>query len=193
VARDIEVTFIAGQFLDPPDNTTPRRTRGLLQAIATNVIDLAGAELTEDDINDLFQLSYDNGGSAEGETRTLVVGSSMKRQLTKIFIRDHDLQPLTRSVGGVSLAVIDTDFGSANIMVDRYMPAGTVVAASLEELNPRFLAIPGKGYFFWEPLAKTGAAERSQLYGEIGLDYGNERKHGKIVNATTSYEPASGS
>jgi hypothetical protein len=67
------------------------------------------------------------------------------------------------------------------------MPAGTVVAASLEELAPRFLSVPGKGHFFWEPLAKVGAAENSQLYGEIGLEYGNEMKHAKIVNATTNY------
>jgi hypothetical protein len=35
-------------------------------------------------------------------------------------------------------------------------------------------------------LAKTGASEKVQVYGEIGLRYGNERKHGKIVNAAAS-------
>lgn len=187
VARDIELTFIAGTYAKPADNSAPRKTRGLLEAITTNVIDLAAAALTEGDVNDLFQAAYDGGGMQEGETRTLIVGSAMKRQLTKIFITDHDLQPLTRSVGGVNLQTIETDFGRANIMLDRYMPAGTVAAVSLEELAPRFLNVPGKGHFFWEPLAKTGAAENSQLYGEIGLEYGNQRKHGKIVNATTNF------
>jgi len=186
VARDIEASFIMGTYANPSDNTTPRKTRGLLEAITTNVIDLASAPLGEEDINDLFQLTYDNGGT-EAETRTLIVGSAMKRQLTKIFLKDHDLQPLSRSVGGLRLQVIETDFGSANIMVDRYIPAGQVIAASLEELAPRFLNVPGKGHFFWEPLAKTGASDSSQLYGEIGLEYGNERKHGKIVDATTDY------
>jgi hypothetical protein len=186
VARDVEAGFIMGTYANPSDNTTPRKTRGLLEAITTNVIDLAGAPLGEEDINDLFQLTYDNGGT-EAETRTLIVGSAMKRQLTKIFLKDHDLQPLSRSVGGLRLQVIETDFGSANIMVDRYVPAGVIIAASLEELAPRFLNVPGKGHFFWEPLAKTGASDSSQLYGEIGLEYGNERKHGKIVDATTDY------
>jgi hypothetical protein len=187
VARDIELTFITGTYAKPADNATPRKTRGLLEAITTNVIDLSAAALTEGDVNDLFQLAYDGGGMQEGETRTLVVGSGMRRQLTKIFIKDLSLTPDSRTVGGVSLQTIITDFGTANVMLDRYMPAGTVVAASLEELAPRFLSVPGKGHFFWEPLAKVGAAENSQLYGEIGLEYGNQRKHAKIVNATTNF------
>lgn len=188
VARDVELTFITGVYAKPADNATPRKTRGLLEAITTNVIDLSAAALTESDINDLFQASYDGGGMAEGETRTLLVGSAMKRQLTKIFIRDAGVPaPPSRNVGGVNLQTIETDFGRANIMVDRYMPAGVVAAVSLEELAPRFLSVPGKGHFFWEPLAKTGAAENSQLYGEIGLEYGNQRKHAKIVNATTDF------
>jgi len=43
-----------------------------------------------------------------------------------------------------------------------------------------FLNIPGKGHFFEEELAKVGAADRRQLYGEIGLEYGNEKAHGVI-------------
>lgn len=192
VARDIELTFITGTYAKPADNSTPRKTRGLLEAITTNVIDAGGvapgSDVTESMVNDLFQAAYDGGGMQEGETRTLVVGSAMKRQLTKVFIRDANVPPPpSRTVGGVSLETIMTDFGLANIMLDRYMPAGTIVAASLEELAPRFLSVPGKGHFFWEPLAKTGAAENSQLYGEIGLDYGNQRKHAKIVNATTNF------
>ena len=33
-----------------------------------------------------------------------------------------------------------------------------------------------------EELAKTGASDKYQLYGEIGLEYGNERKHACIYN-----------
>ncbi len=38
IARDIEITFVSGQFAQPTDNTLPRKTRGLLQAITTNVV-----------------------------------------------------------------------------------------------------------------------------------------------------------
>ena len=188
VARDVELGFIVGTYAKPGTNASPRKTRGLLQAIVSNVKDMAGGVPDIEDINDLFQIAYQNGGLAEGDTRTLISGPAMKRLLTKIFITDLGLQPLTRNVGGVNLTVIETDFGRADIMVDRFMPAGTLVAASLEELAPRFLTIPGKGHFFWEPLAKTGASDNSQLYGEIGLQYGNELKHAKLVDATTPYD-----
>lgn len=194
VARDVELGFITGTYAKPTDNTAPRKTRGLLEAIVTNYRDLAGTTVDVEDVADLMQLAYQNGGLQEGETRTLIVGPAMKRQLTKIFITDRNLQPLTRNVGGVSMTVIETDFGRADIMVDRYVPAGTILAVSMESLAPRFLEIPGKGHFFWEPLAKTGASDNSQLYGEIGLEYGDERKHAKLVDAITPYDSvASGS
>lgn len=196
VARDIELSFIIGTYAKPVDNLSVRKTRGLLAAIATNYRDLNGAIPTRDDINDLMQIAYDNGGLQEGETRTLITGSAGKRLLTKLFLTDLGgaVLPPSRNVGGVNLTTIETDFGTANIMLDRYMPAGQIAAVSLEELAPRFLEVPGKGHFFWEPLAKVGASERSQLYGEIGLEYGNERKHAKLVDFATPFDSvASGS
>jgi len=190
VARDIELGFITGTYAKPGTNASPRKTRGLLQAITTNVRDLNGSVPDIEDVNDLFQIAYDNGGLLEGDTRTLICGSAMKRHLTKLFIRDvaQGFYQQSRNVGGVNLAVIETDFGRCDIMVDRYVPDGTIIAASLEELAPRFLTIPGKGHFFWEPLAKSGSSDTSQLYGEIGLQYGNERKHAKLVDSTTPYD-----
>lgn len=181
IARDIEKTFIVGEYQNPTTNTTARKTRGLLEAITTNVG--TGAAVTEDAVLDLFQDVWDNGGIQEGETRTVIVNATLKRALTKIFIKDKGYEEHTRNVGGVNLQTFETDFGRASIMLDRYMPAKTLAVVSLEECAPRFLEIPGKGHFFAEPLAKTGASDKVQIYGEIGLEYGNERKHGKFVVA----------
>jgi hypothetical protein len=57
---------------------------------------------------------------------------------------------------------------------------------SLEEIVPVFLLVPDKGFLFVEPLAKTGASEESQIYGEVGLEYGVEKHHGKIINLATA-------
>lgn len=181
IARDVEKTFITGTYARPADNTAPRKTRGLVEAITTNVATVAGGALTEEAVLDLFQDVWENGGIQEGETRTVIVNAALKRALTKIFIKDKGYQESTRNVGGVSLQTFETDFGRANIMLDRYAPADTLIVASLEELAPAFLEIPGKGHFFAEPLAKTGSADKVQIYGEIGLKYGNERKHGKLT------------
>lgn len=183
IARDIEWSFINQTFQNPADNTQPRKTRGLVAAIVTNVVDAGAAALTELMVLDLLQDAWDTGGLREGETRTLITNSTLKRSLTKLFIKDRNYQEMTRRVGGVNLQSIETDFGLLNIMLNRFMPVGTLVAASLEELSPVHLLIPGKGFLFVEPLAKTGAAERSQIYGEIGLEVGNEMKHAKLVNA----------
>lgn len=187
IARDVEKTFIVGEYANPEDNTAPRKTRGLLQAITTNVV--TTDVLDEDAVLDLFQAIYDNGGIQESETRTIIVGSTLKRLLSKIFIKEKGYEEQTREVGGVSLQTIQTDFGRANIMLDRYMPADQLVVSSLEELAPRFLEIPGRGHFFAEPLAKTGGSDKVQIYGEIGLKYGNERKHGKLIIAEAPEVP----
>lgn len=180
IARDVEKTFISGTYARPADNTAPRRTRGLMEAIETNVATVTGGALTEDAVLDLFQDVWDNGGIQEGETRTVVVNAALKRQLTKIFIKDKGYKEDTRNVGGVNLQTFETDFGKANIMLDRYAPVSTLAVVSLEDCAPAFLEVPGKGHFFAEKLAKTGASDKVQVYGEIGLQYGNERKHGKL-------------
>lgn len=195
IARDIELGFITGTYQSPVNNSTPRKTRGLLEAIVTNVKDMGNSQPTVDDFNDLFQIAYQNGGLQEGETRTLIVGPAMKRLATKLFITDvsQGFHQQSRSVGGVSLTTFETDFGTCSLMLDRYMPAGVAAAVSLEECAPRILQIPGKGFLFFEELAKTGASTKGQIYGEIGLEYGNERKHAKLVDATTPYDSVGGS
>jgi hypothetical protein len=191
IARDLEFAFIQGAFAEPADNTAPRKTRGIMQAIVTNVVDLAGAEMTRTDVEDLMQLVWDNGGILEGETRTIVVNSSLKRQLTKAYIDDVGYTEQMRNLGGVNVQTIETDFGILNIMLDRFMPADELLVASLEELAPVFLLVPGKGFLFLEELGKTGSADAAQIYGEVGLKYGNERHHGKIINAGSAFAPAS--
>lgn len=187
IARDVEKTFITGSYARPADNSAPRRTRGLLEAISTNAetTALTAANLDEDTVLNLFQKVWESGGLQESETRTVIVGAALKRALTRIFIKDTNRQEDSRNVGGVNLQTFETDFGKANIMLNRYAPADALIVASLEELAPAFLEIPGKGHFFAEPLAKTGASDKVQIYGEIGLKYGNELKHGKLVVGVT--------
>jgi hypothetical protein len=134
--------------------------------------------LTGDHVSDLLQLAYDNGGISEQATGTLLCNSIQKRAITKAFASQYGQYTETsRTVGGVAMSTVVTDFGTLNLMMDRHMPQDTIAAVSLEQLMPVFLNIPGKGVFFDEPLAKTGASDERQLYGEIGLKYGLERAH----------------
>ncbi|MFH8619168.1 DUF5309 family protein [Streptomyces sp. NPDC017979] len=138
--------------------------------------------LTTDHVSDLLQMVYDNGGISEQGTATLVVNSSQRRALTKAFASAYgQYHETSRTVGGVAVDTIVTDFGTLNVMMDRHLPQDTITVASLEMCRPVFLNVPGKGTLFEEPLAKTGASDEVQLYGETGLEYGNERAHGVLT------------
>jgi hypothetical protein len=144
-----------------------------------------GTATTTEDIDDLLQLVYDNGGISEQATATLLVNSAQKRAITKAYADAYGKSVMisegNRNVGGVNVQTVETDFGRLNIMMDRHMPQDMIAVVSLEQLMPVFVNIPGKGVFFEEPLAKTGASDEVQLYGEIGLKYGGERAHGVLT------------
>jgi hypothetical protein len=180
IARDVEATFISGTFANPATNATARRTRGILEAITTNVVAAGGAALTKQMVLDLLHSVWANGGISNTGTAALMCNGYQKMALTNIFITNSNYQQLSATIGGVAVDTIRTDFGTLNIMLNRHMPEDAIAVLSLEQCAPVFMEIPGKGFLFEEDLAKTGASERKQIYGEIGLKYGNEKTHGQI-------------
>ena len=193
MARDINQSFINGAFQEPTTNGSERKTRGILEAITTNVVDAQGYALDDtvapgntDVLLDLMQLIYDNGGILESETRLLVTNSTQKRKITSFLKgKAYEQAPPSRNFAGMNVTAIETDFGKLNIMLEPAMPQDEVLICSMAELVPVFLLIPNKGFLFVENLAKTGASDSVQIYGEIGLEYGVEKHHGKIVNLAT--------
>jgi hypothetical protein len=184
--RDINYSFLNGAYQLPADNATGRKTRGLLSAITTNVTAAAGAALTETMVLDQLQTVYQARGIRQDWEPTIIVGATQKRKLSTIFITDKNYQERSRTIAGVNVQEIETDFGRINIMLERVMPAATLAFAHLRPCRPRFMLIPSKGFLFVEPLAKTGAAENYQLYGEVGLEYGDESLHAKISGLATA-------
>jgi hypothetical protein len=263
MARDIDYSFINGTYQLPTDNTTARKTRGLLAAITSNVFDASGggtksgaaattdiitlashgqnigdlivftnvgttvgvttgtnyyviadsfttgqfkvstvrggtavdittagtvvwpayAALSKSLVDQMLQTVYDAGGISESGMATLLVGSAQRRMLTAAYTAgNYVTKELQGNLGGVTVDRIQTDFGVLNVLLDRQMPVNSLAIVSMEQCAPVFLEVPGKGHFFAEPLAKTGAKDRVQLYGEVGLQYGNEKAHGKMTN-----------
>lgn len=155
-------------------------------AITVGTATMAGYPLkvanvvTKDNVNSLLQSAFDNGGISEQSTATLFVSSGLKLGITSAYASAYgQADPLsgTRNVGGVAVNTIVTDFGVLNVAIDRALPQDAIAVVSLEQIQPVFLNIPGKGVLFEEELAKTGASEKSQVYGEIGMAYGNEASH----------------
>jgi len=181
IARDAEKSFLEGAFNDPTDNTTARKTAGIAN-VAGNSADMADAALTEDKVLDLMQAVWEDGGIQVSETATLMCNANVKRQLTKIFVTDKNYREESRNVAGVNVTTIETDFGKVNVLLNRHVNTQQLYVVSAELCAPVFMNIPDKGFLFVEPLSKGGASEKFQIYGEVGLKYGNPNAHGKIVN-----------
>jgi hypothetical protein len=179
-ARDVEFSFIQGTYQRPTTNATPRQTRGMLAAITTNAVAAGSTALSVAHVNDLVKQMVDNGSKFMNPV--IFVNSFQKQSLTALYT----YAPEDRNVGGVNLQVLETDFTKLGVVYDRHVPTDTLMIADVAFCAPRFLDIPGKGHFFAEELAQTGASWKWQVYGEIGLQYGMELYHGKITGLTTS-------
>jgi hypothetical protein len=131
---------------------------------------------TKDVFNQLAQTVFDAGGIADLNAATFIVGSTQKVALSKAY--QSTFQENSRILGGINVSTVVTDFGQLNVMTSRRIPQDQVVLASLEMCQPVFLETPGKGHLFVEPLAKVGASDDVQIYGEVGLAYGAETAHG---------------
>lgn len=147
-------------------------------ATGINLIAASKTATTQGVVNGLAQAVWENGGIDNELTAVLAVNSRQKVAISQAFSSDY--REASRTVGGVSVSTVVTDFGTLGVMIDRALPQDMIALASLGQCRPVYLETPGKGHFFAEPLAKTGAKERTQLYGEVGLAYGPESAHGYI-------------
>lgn len=182
-ARDIEYSFIQGQYQLSNSVNMPNKTRGMLSLCASSSgtsIDAAGAKLSYELLQALYREMADNG--AYFENMVMFVPSALKQFVSDIYFdRPGASMPPTRTEGGINITNIVTDFTNIQVIWNRFMPEGTVLLADIAYVAPIFLEVPGKGVFFVEELAKIGASEPRQMYGEVGLDHGPAFLHGSIT------------
>lgn len=183
VAVDIEKSFLSGVYAKPANNATARTTRGVLTAITTNVFANGGTPraLTKAIVDNALADMFENGAVLNQASTVLMLGPAQKIALSNLYSSATLNQPTeTRNIGGVAIDTLVTDFGVFGVMVNRWFPTGKIGVIDLSVCAPVFLNVPGKGHLFVEPLAKTGASDKYQLYGEVGLEYGPEVYHGLI-------------
>ncbi|MER6435430.1 DUF5309 family protein [Streptomyces sp. NPDC001185] len=183
MAVDVELSFLSGAYQKPANNSTARRTRGLLTAITTNVNANGGTPraLSKAIVDATLSTMFASGAKLPQDSTVLMTGPGQKVNLSNLYTTATLNQPtMTRNIGGVAVDTLVTDFGTFGVMLNRWMPAGQVAVVDLSVCAPVWLEIPGKGLLFAEPIAKVGASEKWQLYGEVGLEYGAESYHGII-------------
>lgn len=176
IARDVEYTCLNGVYQIATDAGVANKTRGMLELCSGgNTIAAAGAALDKTLIDTLLRTMYNNG--ATFKNAVIWVGALQKQRLSAIY----GYAPTDRNVGGINIKQIETDFGVLGIALNRFMPAGSLLVAEMSAVKPVFQPVPEKGNFFYETLAKSGASEDGQIFGQFGLAHGNKALHGSLT------------
>ena len=186
VARDVEHSFIAGVHQKSTAANVPNKTRGIIEltSIGNNIAGGGGA-LTFAMLKDLYREMANNG--AYFNNMVLLAPAFQKQAISAIYEdRPGAILPATRNVGGVDINQIQTDFFSMGVVWSRFVPDDTILLVDVAHLAPVFQEVPGKGVLFVEDLAKIGASDRKQLYGQIGLAHGPAFLHGSITGLATA-------
>jgi len=187
INRDIEYTFINGTFVKATDDATANKTRGLVTAITSNVTAMKSKPLGLWDIADMVKKIY--GANAPTDGLCLWCDAITLFQINADAVQNGlTVVPAAREINGIALSSVVTPLGVVYLYLGECLPAGTALLLNLDVLAPVYQPVPGKGNFFLEQLAKVGAGEKYQLFGQIGLDHGPEWYHGKFTGISTQFE-----
>ena len=186
VNRDIEFTFVQGTYNKATTDATINKTRGLTEAIESNVIAMASKPLGLWDIADGVKKVYEANAPQDGlvlwcdaTTMFQINADAVQNGLTVI--------PAAREINGIKLSSVVTPLGVVYLYLGEFLPKGTALLLNLDVISPVYQPVPGKGNFFLEQLAKTGAGEQYQLFGQIGLDHGPEWYHAKFTGIAQTF------
>lgn len=186
IGNDIEYTFINGVYNKATADDEYNKTRGLVNAITTNVWDMSEKAETANkfgiwDVANILKMMRSNNAPTNG--LALWVGPDAAILLNKDAAANNmTVVNASREINGIWLSSIMTPMGVVYLYIGEYMPSRTAFVLNLDVIAPVQQPVPGKGNFFLEQLAKVGAGEKYQIFGQIGLDYGPEWYHAKITN-----------
>ena len=185
IGQDIEYTFLNGTYQKSTGDTVANRSRGLLNAITSNIIDANGKMLS-------FMLLCEALKSikeSNGDITNIVLGldSTSRLQLNADAVANGlTIVESGRDINGIAVDKVLTPLGTVYLRDLFYLPAGTVALFDPFIMAPVEQLTPGKGNFFLEELAKTGAGTKKQIFGQIGLDHGPEWYSAKITGLSAA-------
>ena len=191
IGQDIEYTLINGVYQKAANDSTANKTRGLNAALTDNVIDLGG--------NALGLWGIADGVKAINEANAPIDNLILWCDATTLYQIHGDaaangltIVSADRAVNGINLSRVLTPLGDVWLYLGQHLPAGTAFLLNPGVLAPVEQNVPGKGNFFLEQLARTGAGEKYQIFGQLGLDYGPTWYHTKFTNIATAFTAPKG-
>ncbi len=191
IAQDLNFSLLRGTYAKPADPaSTALKTRGILTAITTCVLDKSAVAVSGTDpraqirgfVNELMLLIIAQSGFNPDANWTLVADATTYGNIIGAYEGlDSNRTELSREVAGMKIRQIYTRYGILNLALEPDMPANTAMISNLTVAGIVGLEVPSKGILFEEALAKDGSSDKSQIYGQLGCDHGPEWCHGKLV------------
>ena len=195
IKRSIEKTFIQGTYNKATTDATVNKTRGIVSAITTNVTS-AESGSGSSKVNaplDLWLVNetVEKINNAGGDISNLIV---LMNSVNLLQLHGNAIEmgmPVGKEyMSGYGIQVRDLILPvgtTVKLALGEFIPAGTALIINPSVIGPVEQPVPGKGNFFLEELAKTGAGTKYQIFGQIGLDHGPEWFHAKITGLSTTF------
>jgi hypothetical protein len=177
----METSLLADNAAGAGTASSARTTRGVANFITTNVTDAgtsgSHAAVAEVDITAVAESTWNAGG----EPSTILLGATNKKLITAMSGRATQTQSVVDDNKSIynAVDVYVSDFGTFNIMLDRYCDQDTVYFLQNDMWSVDFLRD-----FQTVDIAKEGDSDKKMLLVEYGLRCGNEAANGKIRYTT---------
>jgi hypothetical protein len=179
LATKLEYTILRGTYVADSAVGTASKTRGLNEAATTTAAE-GGLQLSKPMIQKLLRDMWTAG--ARFINPVFVVGVYQKQKISELY----GYAPTDRNIGGINIKQIETDVGNIGVMLNPFQLTSTLLLADLSFVKVVTCPVPSKGNFFLEPLGKTGASDKAQIYGQWGLNHGPCFMHGTLTGLAVS-------
>jgi hypothetical protein len=152
--------------------TAARAAGGFRSYITTNVTDLNSAAITRANIDTQLRNTFAQGG----RPNVMFCGAYVKQKIGS-FYEGYVRTERSEQVGGILIDRLLHPIMNYEIelVVDRHC-----VSTDLWGIDDRFAGYLTYQPFMFEPLAKTGDADKGQVIGEYGFVVADEKKHFRI-------------
>ena len=195
MARDVEFHMLRGLYQRSTSAAVASQMRGLFAqtvqgggagfAIDSNKVNAGANALTTAHV-DAMLLLMEETSFAKFKSPLIVSRYSGIKALCDLYGIAPFAGPMN-NIGTLTGAIDTLEINGRKLpmAIVPQMPNHVVGLLDMAYIFPVFLPVPEKngrpgGLVFYEPLAKTGAADNGQLYGQISIDFTAEELHGQI-------------
>lgn len=147
-----------------------RRMSGIRALLTTNPVSIG--TITVDTVQDVIKTAWDNGGS----NLDLVLCGHDAYRVINTFTTERIRQPYPNGAAGGTVQEFYSAYGTHRVMPSRWIRGEEFMVLDTSRID----VVPLRGNsFYFNPVARTGLAEKGQLAGEYTLELRGEKTMAK--------------